>query len=152
MRIIGGYLEDVGATVFVPRAFLEWLSERPDHEVYSLFFGLPDADAAAAYREGLVRQWVSDLRITVEYTEPELINLGMVEITEYTLPAMFSPIDGRRGGGGYERTDAAREAHRAELRRQGAAALVAWLDRYGGLARLAGADVAAIEAAAEMMA
>jgi hypothetical protein len=38
-RVITEYLRDTGKANFVAGEFIDWLRERPEHEVYSLVFG-----------------------------------------------------------------------------------------------------------------
>lgn len=143
-RIIDEYLNASGRNAFVPREFLEWLRDQPDNPAYGLFYGIDDERAAQAYREQMVRHWVSGLRITVR-TESRSVDVGEVTISEYSLPAMISSVAGRRSGGGYQPTDPSDSQTLAELRRQAGAALDSWLERHGGTARMSGADVEPIK-------
>ena len=140
-EIVDGYLNDSGRNRFVPGDFLEWLRERPDHEAHSLFFGIDDVDAAQAYRRRLVRRWVSGLRVTVTVTPAVRRVVGKVTVRKADIPLMFSPGADRKGGGGYLSADMTDPTHFAELRRQAAKALAAWIERHGGVAELAGLDV-----------
>ena len=146
-RIIDGYLSTSGRNMFVPSEFLDWLEERPDHEMYPLFFGKTDAEAARAWRLQQVRIMVSGLRIVATY---ETVNNTVVSITTREYPAFVSPVAGRRTGGGYEPTDPANDDQLAEFRRQGESALRGWLARYRGVFELAGVDLSPIEAIAQM--
>lgn len=141
-RIIDGYLAESGRNMFVAGEFIDWLAEQPEHEAYELFYGQDDADAARQHRIGLARRMASGLRI-VARTEETRAKVVHVITREY--PAYVSPMAGRRGGGGYERTDPEDPAHLAELRRQGATALRGWLARYRGAFEHGGVDLAAIE-------
>lgn len=143
-RIVAEYMADVGVDAFIPREFLEWLRGKPDHECYDLFFGKDEAEAAMAYREELVRKWVSGLRITVSYSEPSKIEVAGVTVRE--LPMFHSPVSGWRDGGGYRQTDADDPEHMRELARQGAIALASWVERYQGAANMLGVDVTACNA------
>ena len=146
-RIIDGYLSTSGRNMFVPSEFLDWLEKRPDHEMYPLFFGKTDAEAARAWRLQQVRIMVSGLRIVATY---ETVNNTVVSITTREYPAFVSPVTGRRTGGGYEPTDPANDDQLAEFRRQGESALRGWLERYRGTFELAGVDLSPIEAIAQM--
>jgi hypothetical protein len=64
-------------------------------------------------------------------------------VREY--PAYVSPVSGRKEGGGYAPFDPRSEIDQAELRRQAAASLAAWLNRYRGCAENIGISVAALE-------
>lgn len=145
-KIIDDYMNKTGANYFVPAAFLGWLKDQPDHECYDVFFGMTDEAAAQAYREELVRKWVSGLRVVVRYDAPQQTNIGRIEVREYKVPLLHSPVDGRKDGGGYLHTDPADPKHMAEVVRQGAVALAAWLERYTGAANLLGVDLAPVAA------
>ena len=57
------YLTETGATTFDPDGFLEWLSGKPDHEAYPLFFG-DVALQARDHRIGQVEKFTEGLRLT----------------------------------------------------------------------------------------
>jgi hypothetical protein len=141
-RVVDAYLNASGRNQFVPREFLAWLRERPDHPVYETFFGMDDAEAAQAWREGRVRHWISGLRIAVRMAEASPSAVAGLVVRE--LPAMISPTAGRSSGGGYAPGDPSDPAMVAELRRQAAGALDSWLGRHGGVAELAGVDTTPI--------
>jgi hypothetical protein len=145
-KVIDDYMHKSGKNAFVPAEFLAWLKNRPDHECYEVFFGMSDEEAAQAYREELVRKWVSGLRIIVRQEESSHRKIGAVEVREYTLPLLHSPVEGRKQGVGYIHTDPEDETHLAEIARQGAVALAAWLERYAGAANLLGVDLSGAEA------
>ncbi len=115
-RVVDEYLNESGRNQFVPREFLTCLRERPDHPVHPVFFGMDDAEAAQAWREGRVRHWVSGLRIAVRVTEA--IPSAVSGVVVRQLPAMVSPVAGRSSGGGYAPVDPSDPAMVAELRRQ----------------------------------
>lgn len=138
--IIDEYLNATGENFFVPAAFIDWLSDRPDHEAYPWFFAKDDTEAAREYRIGLARQMASGLRIVARMTETTG-TVVQIKVREY--PAFVSPIDGRKGGGGYQPFDPANAEDMAELQRQGRSALRGWLARYGGA--FAGYDLSALE-------
>lgn len=137
-RVVDAYLNASGRNQFVPREFLAWLRERPDHPAHPVFFGMDDVDAAQAWREGRVRHWVSGLRIAVRMADAGPSAVAGVVVRE--LPAMVSPAAGRSAGGGYAPVDPSDPAMLAELRRQAAGALDSWLGRYAGVTELAGVD------------
>jgi hypothetical protein len=145
-RVLDGYMAESGANYFVPAEFLAWLRERPDHECYPTFFSISDEQAAQAYREDMVRKWVSGLRVVVRREDVVQHYVGRIEVREYTLPLVHSPEGGRRMGGGYLHTDASDAEHVRELAAQAGTALGAWLARYTGALNIIGIDVGAIEA------
>lgn len=142
--IIDGYLAATGSNLFVPAEFIDWLSGQPEHEAYDWFFGISNEAAAREYRIGLARQMASGLRITAQVqSAPAARSKVSVEVREY--PAMVSPIDGRKSGGGYVPFDPSDPALSAELKRQAASALKAWLQRYRGVAEQSGINLKPIE-------
>lgn len=143
--VIDDYLNDSRRNQFIPAEFLEWLSERPDHEVYDLFFGMDDEDAARAHRVDMVRTWTSGLRITVRVAAPEARNVGSVQVREYTLPAMISPVGGRKSGGGYLAVDPDNPDHMLEIYRQAATDLAKWIERYEGAMSMRGIALSSIK-------
>ena len=146
--IIDGYMISVGANSFDPAAFIDWLSGQPDNEAYDWFFGADDATAAREYRIGLARRMANGMRITVNVTGQQS---NVVSVTVREFPAMVSAMAGRKDGGGYHPFHPDDPAMVAELRRQGAQALRAWLARYRGVAELGGLSVAPIEEIAAQM-
>lgn len=127
-KIIDDYLQDSGENMFNAALFIDWLSNKPDHQAYSWFFAKDDKAAAREYRIGLARQMASGLRIISIVSEVNASNVVQIVTREY--PAYVSPMAGRRSGGGYERFDPADAEHFSELKRQGAQSLRSWLDRY----------------------
>lgn len=141
-RVIDGYLAESGRSMFVPSEFIDWLADRPDHEMYDAFYGMSDGEAARKYRIEMARQMASGLRIVVRQEDTAA---SVVQIVTREYPAYISPVAGRKGGGGYQPMDPQDEAMMAELRQQGASALRGWLDRYRGAFEHAGFDLSAIE-------
>ena len=144
-KIIDGYLQDSGENMFSASGFVDWLSERPDHQAYSWFFAKDDEAAAREYRIGLARQMASGLRIVSNVST--VTEANVVQIITHEYPAYVSPMAGRRTGGGYERFDPEDAEHIAELQRQGARAQRSWLDRYASV--FSDYDLQVIEAIAE---
>lgn len=143
-RIIDGYLTESGANMFVPADFIDWLSERPDHEAYEWFYGQGDETAAREHRIGMARQMANGLRITVKVsTAPAKGTVVNVRVREF--PAFVSRMAGRKAGGGYEPFDPSDATAMAELRNQGACAMRSWLARYRGVFEAAGFDLSALE-------
>ncbi len=141
--VIDEYLNATGRNSFIPAEFLDWLGDRPDHPVYNLFFGMDDEAAARSYRVDMVRSWVSGLRISVQVQSQTHQRIGAVSVRvrECTLPAMISPIGGRKSGGGYQPVDPENSEHLAEIYRQAAVDLARWIERYEGAMLLRGADL-----------
>lgn len=143
-RIVDGYLAQSGSNMFVPGEFIDWLAEQPDHEAYEWFFGSGDEAAAREHRILLARQMANGLRITARVSAaPHRSSVVSVAVREF--PALVSPVSGRKDGGGYVAFDPQDPVAVAELRRQGAQALRAWLARYRGVAEMGGFDVSPIE-------
>ena len=143
-KIIDDYLQDSGENMFNAALFIDWLSNKPDHQAYSWFFAKDDKAAAREYRIGLARQMASGLRIISIVSEVNASNVVQIVTREY--PAYVSPMAGRRSGGGYERFDPADAEHFSELKRQGAQSLRSWLDRYASA--FSESDLSVIEAIA----
>lgn len=143
-EIIDEYIADTGETIVSPAAFIDWLRPRKNHPAHAFFFAKSDEDAAMEYRLIRFRQFASGLRITVSvaYSDPVT---SIVTVTAREFPALVSPVAGRKAGGGYLAFDPNDAAAVAELRRQGAVALRAWLARYRGVMELTGVEVAQIE-------
>lgn len=150
-KVVDEYLNESGANFFIPAEFIEWLRDKPDHRVYPVFFSKSDEEAANEYRLMLARQFVAGLRIKVTVT-PQMasslphIAINLREPMTISVPAFVSPVSERRGGGGYVSTDISDSGTAQEIYRQAAQSLTSWLERYGDTARLAGADVGAMEA------
>jgi len=143
-KIIDDYLAETGENQFNPGSFIDWLGENPDHVAYSWFYGQDDATAAREYRIGLARQMANGLRITAR-TEAMQEKSNIVSVVSREFPSMVSPVAGRKDGGGYQPFHPDDPAMVAELRRQGAQALRAWLARFRGVVEMGGVDVSPIE-------
>jgi hypothetical protein len=135
-KVVDEYLAETGANAFVPAEFLEWLEPQEDHRVWGVFFGKSDEDAARQFRLGLVRSFVSGLRIKV----------AVSETVNVTVPAYVSVMADRRAGGGYSAVSVGSPDTTDELIRQAAGDLARWLSRYDGICQLAGVDVAGAKA------
>lgn len=149
LEIIQGYLNETGQNQFVPADFLSWLRERPSHKAYPIFFDRSDEEAAEAYRIGLVRQWVSGLRITVKPVESEGVSVASVQ--PVSVPAMVSPVAGRKHGGGYVSVSVNSKTSVDELADQAAGDLERWLKRYQGVASLRDVDIDPIKEIARQL-
>jgi len=143
-KIIDGYLAESGANMFVAADFVDWLSERPEHEAYDWFFAAGDQADAREWRIHKARKMAGDLRIVAPVSvAPDAGQVVSIKVREF--PAYISPAAGRKAGGGYLAFDPSEVAAVEELRRQGAAALRAWMARYRGVMEMTGVDVAQIE-------
>jgi hypothetical protein len=142
--VIDEYIAETGEASVVPAAFIEWLRPRKNHLAHGWFFAKSDADAAFEYRMLRFRQFANGLRITVQVTYSDPVT-SKVTLIPREFPAMVSPVAGRRAGGGYQAFDPSDPALMAELRRQGATAMRAWLARYRGAYEAAGVDLAPLE-------
>jgi hypothetical protein len=129
--VIDEYIEVTGEQVVVPADFIEWLRPQHNNIAHRFFFAKDDAAAAQEYRAALFRHFASGLRITVRTTFTDPVS-SKVTVSVNQFPAMLSPQDSRRAGGGYLAFNPADPASMAELRRQGATAMASWLKRYGG--------------------
>lgn len=144
-KIIDDYLNATGRNSFVPEEFVTWLADKPDHVAYKAFHG-QDEHLLWQAKLQLARQFVSGLRIVVreEVVTNSSRSIDVVERTvEY--PAMISPTQSRKQGGGYVSFDPQSPQAQAELRKQAGIALAGWLDRFRGCAEHAGVDLSHIE-------
>lgn len=142
-RIITQYLSDTGKNIYVPEEFVDWLANKPEHEMYDAFYGTDDATAARQWRIDLARRLASGLRIVVKQEEVQQSSVVSIKVAEY--PAYISPVSNRKEGGGYEPFDPNDETSQEELRRQAGVALAAWLNRFRGSAEHIGLDMTPIE-------
>lgn len=145
--IIDGYLAATGQNTFHAGAFIDWLAGQPTHEAFGWFYGADDAKLAREHRIDMARRWASGLRITVQSSITDRSGIMSVVTREY--PALVSPMANRKAGGGYVDFDVDDPLAVAELRRQGAQALLAWLNRYRGVYELGGMDLSPIELIAD---
>ena len=70
--IIDSFLNATGRNQFVPTEFLEWLRDNPDNPAHEIFYGMDDAEAAHAYRIGLVNRVYEQTDLlpkTLEYAD-----------------------------------------------------------------------------------
>jgi hypothetical protein len=146
-KIVDGYLSETRRNMFKVDEFTEWLEDKPDHPCYDRFFGSGDKEVARQHRMALARQLISGLRIQIHIPPVEKIDVSkLATAISYEAPAFISPQSTRRTGGGYVPYDPDNEESRAELRRQAAADLARWLNRYRGCVEAFGLDVKPIEA------
>jgi hypothetical protein len=144
-KIIDAYLNDTGRNAFVPEEFVTWLADKPNHIAYKAFHG-QDEHLLWQAKLQLARQFVSGLRIVVKETVvPSTVQ--EIEVVERTVeyPAMISPTNTRKQGGGYISFDPESPQAQAELRKQAGIALAGWLDRFRGCADHIDLDLSPIE-------
>lgn len=111
-----------------PALFLEGVGAKGvDHPAYE-WFEWNDDRAAEQYRVEQARAFARDIRVA--FTVEEIGRNKAVTIREVEAPLMISPLTGRRHGGGYVVLDPARPEDMAELCRQAACDLEAWLSRH----------------------
>lgn len=108
------------------------------------------AETAREHRIGMARQWANGLRISAKVSDAPSQS-AVVSVVTREFPAMVSPVSGRKDGGGYQPFHPDDPAMVAELRRQGAQSLRAWLARFRGVAEMGGLDVGPIEQIAAQM-
>lgn len=148
--IIDDYLVSSGQNSFVPHAFIDWLSEQPDHEAYDWFFGISDEAAAREHRVAMARSMASGLRITAKVSQASNKS-SKVAVSVREFPAMVSPVSGRNKGGGYQSFSPTDPDMVEELSNQGAQALTSWIARYRGVAELNGVSLEPLEKIAAAM-
>jgi len=130
-EIVDNYLAETGRNMFKVDEFTDWLKGKPEHRCYDRFFGSGDEEAARQYRMGLARQLISGLRIQVHIPPVEQVDVSQLATAiSYEAPAFISPMSSRRTGGGYVPYDPESEESRSELRRQAAADLARWFNRF----------------------
>ena len=129
--------------MFVPHDCVDWLGGEPHHEAYERFYGIDDVAAARQYRIGLARQMASGLRIVIKESQEQDQHPIVIKTREY--PALISPRENRKNGGGYVAFDPNNEDDQQELRRQAATSMAAWLSRYRGCAESFGLDLTPLE-------
>ena len=99
-QIIDEYLADTGRNVFIPREFLEYLQDKPEHNAHASFYNVSEAELAMQAREDIARKWARGLRLTltieVKHPDPKV---SVVNIVQVEAPRLFSPMQGRSNGG-----------------------------------------------------
>jgi hypothetical protein len=145
-EIVDKYLASTGRNMFKVDEFTDWLEDKPDHPCYERFFGSGDKEAARQHRMSLARQLISGLRIQVHVPPVKKVDVSsLAEAISYEAPAFLSPMSSRRKGGGYVPYDPESKESRVELRKQAAADLARWLNRYRGCTEACGLDLTPIE-------
>lgn len=149
-KIIDEYLNATGRNEFVPDDFLLWLAPQSDHRAWKIFYSKTDAEAAHEHRLSLARQFVSGLKIRVVVTAIETqrfdhLRVKVEEPTTFRVPAFVSPVARRTEGGGYVSLDHTDAATMRETYRQASQGLASWVERWGDVAKMAGADICPVE-------
>jgi hypothetical protein len=85
----------------------------------------------------------SGLRIVIKESQEQEQLPIIIKTREY--PALISPRENRKNGGGYVAFDPDNENDQQELRRQAATSMAAWLSRYRGCAESFGLDLTPLE-------
>lgn len=127
-RIIEDFARRNNLVTFDPALFLQEVCETgPSHPAYE-WFEWDDTKAAHSYRIEQARAFGRDIRVvsTIETIDRN----EHIKVREVVTPFIQSPISGRQDGGGYYFFNVNNPEHMAELCRQGAVALRAWLNRY----------------------
>lgn len=131
-QIIDEYLADTGRNVFIPREFIEYLQDKPDHNAHASFYNVSEAELAMQAREDIARKWARGLRLTltieVKHPDPKV---SVVNIVQVEAPRLFSPMQGRSNGGGYVVLDAHDTTQQQQFKNEAANALRSFLRRYG---------------------
>jgi len=140
-EIIDEYLVESGASRFHPEQFLAWLSERPDHPAYG-WFEWDDERAAAEYRVSQARHFAAGCRIVASMSV--VSRGGSVKVVTTMMPAMISPRDGWRNGGGYVPLSADDPVSMDAFCEEAACALDAWCRRYEGAVLHRGGNLTAV--------
>lgn len=130
---------------FDPSLFLaEVEAVGSEHRAHSWF----EWDTEKALRQHHLwqaREFANGLRVSFQVEE--VSRNGPIKVRETEMPFVLSPVDGRRGGGGYLLTNTDDPEHMAEYCRQAATSLRTWWNRYQGALIYSGGAPAAIEKA-----
>ena len=141
-QIVDEFLNETQRNTFIPAEFLEWLKDKPDHRAYPVFYGKSEADAAQEFRLGLVRNFVSGLRIKIAVSsapnEARQVNVTL------SVPAFVSVVSDRAKGGGYAATDVNDPETMRELAKQAATDVRRVFERHSGVAAIVGVDLSAL--------
>lgn len=149
------YLAETKVQKFDPDAFLKWLQPLgAGHNkfgvLWSRYFGMPDAQAAWAYRMELVRSDVAKIRIvyssmpTAAVVSNDTVQKA-IQRGQDSAPAFVSRTAERKSDPGYTPFDIKDRSQRSELLMQGRQALEAWVKRYATVAAYEKIDLKGIE-------
>lgn len=148
-QTINDFLNATKANTFDPRAFVLWVEGQPEHPAYKLLFSKDDKDAAMEYRIALARRMASGLRIRVRVEEIPQTTVRLHSTAQEVVQApMLISVRSERTekGGAYVHNDLSNPTLLIENFGQAADDLIAWLARWGDVAKLAGVDVDSVEA------
>jgi hypothetical protein len=114
--------------LYDPALFLKEVREKgKDHPAYD-WFEWDQSKAAQEHQLWQARSFAKDLRVS--FTVEEVGRSGAVTVKTTEMPAVISPVAGRKDGGGYVLTDPNDPEHIAEHCRQAGTALLSWMNRY----------------------
>lgn len=140
-QIVRDFVERNGGW-FDPAIFLaEVRKAGPDHPAYEAF-EWDDDKAAEEFRIDQARDFTRGLTITFQV---QTVHRGSFRVIERSVPLAVSPVDRRKGGGGYFISDPNDPAHMVELCQQAAQSLRWFISRYGGALTWAGVQVGQLE-------
>lgn len=142
--IVDDFIERHGR--YDPAAFVEE-ARSPQHPAHG-WFEWDDKQAAHDHRLWQARSFVRDLRVRFDV---EVIERGAVKVRQAETPALISPMETRRAGGGYVPVRPDDPDAMSALCAEAARALDAWLRRYSGAVVAAGGSVKPLEAQARAL-
>ena len=124
--------------LYNPALFVEEVrASGPSHPAYD-WFEWDESKAAKEHQLWQAREFVRDLRVS--FSIEEVGRDRAISVRTVEMPAALSPMDVRSKGGGYVMTSPGDDRTMSEYCRQAAAALDAWLRRYGAALSYAGAS------------
>lgn len=133
---------------FDPAAFLSEVRKAGDkHPAYE-WFEWDDNKAAHEFRLDQARDFARGLIVSFEV---RTTHRGSMRVVAQSAPLLLSPINGRKGGGGYFITDPNDPSHMMELCLQAAQSMRWFISRYEGALRYAGVNVAPFEKVQEVL-
>ena len=148
-QIIADFAKRHGG-LYDPAAFLAEVRRRGEaHPAYA-WFRWDDGEAANEYRLWQARVFARDL--TVKFKIESVGRTGTVRVIETEMPMIFSPLDGRRDGGGYTLTNPNDPEHMTALCNEASVALTSWLKRYRACLLSVGAGPEHFERVADLLA
>ena len=131
-----------------PKAFLSEVSAtNGQHQAWG-WFTWDDKTASEKQRVWEARKFAGGL--VVSFTVETIVR-GNVTVRHEEVPAMWSPMDNWRSGGGYEALDPDDPVQMAAFCAEAARSLQSWLRRYGGAVAYAGGSVVGIRRQASLL-
>lgn len=131
-----------------PAAFLTEIEQAGSTHPAWEWFEWDNGKAALEYRLDQARDFARGLVIRFEVEE---VHRGKLRISQRSVPLVFSPLAGRRDGGGYQITDPSSQAHMDELRRQAAQSLRWFISRYDAVLAHSGVSLSSFERAQALL-